>query len=368
MACDFECLVVGAGVVGLAIARELAIQGRSVLIVDREKTFGSQTSSRNSEVIHAGIYYPPQSLKARCCVDGKRLLYDFIKQSGVAHRRCGKVVVATDTKQTDRLDQIKERGVQAGVHDIERWSSHRLARRYPELLGKEALFSPSTGIVDSHGLMVALLAQAEQAGAEFVANTEIHRFSRGNTVWQVWLEAEKAPALTVENVILSAGHGSHTLVNRIEGYGRKWQEPRLLAKGNYFGYAGTVPFDSLVYPVPEPGGLGIHLTLDMAGRARFGPDVEWVKTLDYHVAESRHKSFVSAIREYWPTVDADKLYPDYAGIRPKAFSALDAETDFVIEGAEIHGQPGLVVLMGIESPGLTSCLSLAQLAAQAVQS
>ena len=355
-----ECIVVGAGVVGLALARRLSMEGREVVILEAEDRFGTGISSRNSEVIHAGIYYAPGSLKARLCVEGNRALYVYCQRRGVAHARCGKLIVATEPAQLAALEQIQAKARANGVEEL-RWLDRvEACRLEPRLRCVAALFSPSTGIVDSHGLMKALLQDAEAAGASLVLRSP---FLRG---WAVsgGLELEVGGAepmeLRAEHVFNCAGLQAQTVAASIEGLRTDTLPPLRLAKGNYYGLAGQAPFTHLVYPVPEAAGLGVHLTLDLGGQARFGPDVEWVDRLDYDVDPARAEAFYGEIRRYWPELPEGALQPAYAGIRPKLQGPGEPAVDFLIQGPEAHGVPGLVNLLGIESPGLTACLALAE--------
>ena len=358
-----DAVVVGAGIVGLAVARALALRGREVLVLEAEALFGSGTSSRNSEVIHAGIYYPAGSLKARLCVAGREALYAFCAERGVAHRRCGKLIVAADEGQRDRLGGIAARAAANGVTDLRPLTAAEALAMEPALSCTAALLSPSTGIVDSHGLMLALLAEAEAHGATLVLNSPV--LSGRAVAGGVELAVGGADPVTLRArlVVNAAGLGAQALSIRIGGLPPECVPPLHLAKGNYYALQGRSPFGRLVYPVPEPGGLGVHLTLDLAGQARFGPDVEWVESVDYRVDPARADRFYAAIRRYWPGLPDGALAPAYAGIRPKTVPAGTADADFTVQGPRGHGVPGLVCLYGIESPGLTSCLALAELVA-----
>lgn len=364
---DFDLLVIGGGVIGLAIARDAAIAGHSVVLAESNHAFGMETSSRNSEVIHAGIYYPPRSLKARACVEGRHLLYAFAERHGVAYRRCGKLIVATEPGQEDALEAIQAGAHASGVHDLRFVSDHDLASRHTSLRGRAALFSPSTGIIDSHEYIMTLAGHAESAGATLALHSRITRVSRVGGAWAVTVGSDALPALEVRWIVNAGGLAAPDIAQMIEGYQSDRPKIREWAKGNYFAYAGAVPFTSLVYPVPVPGGLGIHLTLDLAGRARFGPNVEWVDRIDYSVDPRLRDEFAPAIAAYWPGLDPEKLHPDYAGIRPKLEGCGGPAADFVIETSETHGLPGIVNLLGIESPGLTASLSLARMAVATLQ-
>ena len=354
-----ECVVVGAGVVGLAIARALALQGRDTIVVERERLIGSATSSRNSEVIHAGLYYPPGSLKSRFCVEGKAKLYAFCEARGVAHRRCGKLVVATAADQLPELDKIVALGRAAGVDDLEIWDATRAQAHQPALRCAAALHSSSTGIIDSHGYMLALQGEAEAHGAMTILGETLEHVEQTPTGLRLRFAGHGAPLVETRLLINAAGLHAQEVARGIEGFPAEHIPARYLAKGSYFSLSGRAPFDCLVYPVPEPGGLGVHLTLDLAGQARFGPDVEWVDAIDYSVEPSRVDRFYDAIRAYWPALPDGALTPTYSGIRPKLSGPGEGAVDFAIPGRAVHGVPGVINLFGIESPGLTSSLAIA---------
>jgi len=355
-----ECVVVGAGVVGLALARRLAMDGREVVILEAEDRFGTGISSRNSEVIHAGIYYAPGSLKARLCVEGNRALYAYCQRRGVAHARCGKLIVATEPAQMAALEQIQAKARANGVEEL-RWLDRvEACRLEPRLRCVAALFSPSTGIVDSHGLMKALLQDAEASGASLILRSPFLRGRAAPGGLELEVGGAEPMELRAEHVFNCAGLQAQAVAASIEGLRTDTLPPLRLAKGNYYGLAGQAPFTHLVYPVPEAAGLGVHLTLDLGGQARFGPDVEWVDRPDYGVDPARAEAFYGAIRRYWPELPEGALQPAYAGIRPKLQGPGDPVVDFLLQGPECHGVPGLVNLLGIESPGLTACLALAE--------
>ncbi|GAB4480557.1 MAG: NAD(P)/FAD-dependent oxidoreductase [Burkholderiaceae bacterium] len=361
-----DCVVVGAGVVGLAVARELARRGREVLVLERAHAIGTETSSRNSEVIHAGIYYPRHLLKRRLCVEGKALLYAFCAEYGVAHRRCGKLIVATSEAQTPQLAALARQAEANGVGDLRFLAPAEVARLEPEVRCMGALLSPSSGIVDSHGLMLALQGDAERHGALIALATPV----AGGAVRDDGLVLRTGGAapttLLARSVINCAGLGAQRLALAIDGVPAATVPPLHLAKGNYYTLAGRNPFSRLVYPLPEPGGLGVHVTIDLGARARFGPDVEWIDEIDYTVDPRRADAFYAAVRKYWPALADGALAPGYAGIRPKVERPGGSNTDFVIHGAEMHGVRGLVNLYGIESPGLTASLALARYVADLV--
>ncbi|MGX8012998.1 NAD(P)/FAD-dependent oxidoreductase [Mesorhizobium sp. ORM8.1] len=364
-----DCIVAGAGVIGLAIARGLAARGFETLIVEAADAIGTETSSRNSEVIHAGIYYPQGSLKARLCVAGRDMLYRYCADHAIPHRRSGKLIVATDTAQEPRLGSIQTNAVACGVEDLRFLSAKEALELEPALHCTAALLSPSTGIIDSHALMLALLGDAEAGGAVLSLNTRIvsGRVETGRIVLQtVDTTSGEQFEIAAAHLVNAAGLGAVALADSLEGFDRQFL-PRLhYAKGNYFSMAGRAPFSRLVYPVPEPGGLGVHLTLDLGGAARFGPDVEWTDTLDYRVDPARAERFYGAIRKYWPELGDGALQPAYSGIRPKLSGQGEGNSDFVIQGPATHGTKSLVNLFGIESPGLTSSLAIAEQVTQII--
>jgi L-2-hydroxyglutarate oxidase LhgO len=354
-----ECVVIGAGVVGLAVARALALTGREVVILEAEDAIGTHTSSRNSEVIHAGIYYPKDSLKARACIAGRNLLYAYCAEHGVPHQRCGKLIVATSTEQIPELRTIRQKAHANGVTDVVEIPAAGAMRMEPALRCVAALHSPSTGIIDSHALMLAYLGDAEAAGAMLALRSPLTgcRISSGNFVLEVG--GEEPTEITAKILVNSAGLRAPGVARLIAGFPAGKIPRELYAKGNYYSLTGRPPFSRLVYPVPEPGGLGVHVTLDLAGQARFGPDVEWVDRIGYEVDPKRADRFYAAIRRYWPALPDGALAPGYAGIRPKISGPDEPAADFVLQGPAAHGIPGLVNLFGIESPGLTASLALA---------
>lgn len=353
-----DCVVVGAGVVGLAVARTLAMTGREVLILEAERQFGSATSARNSEVIHAGLYYPKGSLKARLCVEGRQRLYAYCEARNVPYRRCGKLIVATAPEQIGELARIEEAALGAGVDSLRRLTAAEAQRLEPQVVCAEALSSPDTGIIDSHAYMLALLTDAEANGAQLVCNTKVERLAPAAGGWAVHCQGMGEPLLA-QLAVNCGGLGAQALAARTEGLAAAHIPALHLAKGVYFSYAGRAPFQRLIYPVPTPGGLGTHLTLDIAGQARFGPDVEWVERVDYDVDPSRKANFLAAVRQFWPGVDAERLAPGYAGVRPKLSGPGEPAADFCISGPDAHGLAGLINLFGIESPGLTASLAIA---------
>ena len=355
-----ECIVVGAGVVGLAVARTLAVTGREVIVVEAAGDIGTGTSSRNSEVIHAGIYYAAGSAMARLCVAGRQMLYRYCEDHGVPHRRCGKLIVATGADESERLAAIRARAEANGVTDLVTLSADEARAKEPALSCTGALHSPSTGIVDSHALMLALRGDAEQAGAAFAFHAPFVRARREGEGFVVEIGGDAPMTLGCDLLINAAGLSAPEVARAIEGLPAEHIPTAYYAKGNYFACTMRVPFSHLIYPLPEPGGLGVHLTLDTGGAGRFGPDVEWVETLDYDVDPKRAERFYPAIRRYWPGLPDGALVPAYSGIRPKIVPPAVAVQDFVIQDAQRHGVPGLVNLFGIESPGLTASLAIAE--------
>ncbi|MFK8079604.1 MAG: NAD(P)/FAD-dependent oxidoreductase [Granulosicoccus sp.] len=362
MSVDCECVVIGSGVVGLAIAANLAARGREVIILESEADYGSVTSARNSEVIHAGIYYAAHSLKARYCVRGKQLLYAYCKQRHIPHQRCGKLIVATDQAQLQQLEQIRMRAQANGVSDLVFLTKDKAQSLEPMLACTGALLSPSTGILDSHAFMVSLLGDAENLGAILARGTRVDKiqFSENHACYKLLTSSDQQVTLTARQVINAAGHGASALANSIEQIPDRLRTQSVMSKGNYFSLSMKSPFSRLVYPVPEEGGLGVHLTIDLAGRARFGPDVEPVVCEDYAVNPARADGFAVAIRKYWPELPDNALHPDYSGIRPRVRSGGELYSDFILQGPAQHGLSGLVNLLGIESPGLTAALAIAE--------
>jgi len=355
-----DAVVIGAGVVGLAIARALAVAGREVVILEAEDAIGTHTSSRNSEVIHAGIYYPKGSLKARSCVEGRQLLYEYCVTHGVPHKRSGKLIVAADDSQLVELLNIQKKAEANGVTDVVWMARDQALALEPELACVAALYSPSTGIIDSHALMLAYLGDAEAHGAMLALKSPLERALVRNHGFELHVAASEP--IEAKLLINSAGLKAPTVARLIEGYPKDKAPGEFYAKGNYYSLARRAPFSRLIYPVPEPGGLGVHVTLDLAGQARFGPDVEWVERIGYDVDPRRAERFYAAIRRYWPGLPDGALLPGYSGIRPKTAGPGEPAQDFRIQGPREHGVPGLVHLFGIESPGLTSSLALADLA------
>ncbi|WP_431273123.1 NAD(P)/FAD-dependent oxidoreductase [Variovorax ureilyticus] len=356
---EFDCAVIGAGVVGLAVARVLALQGRDVIVLEAEGAIGTGTSSRNSEVIHAGIYYPKGSLKARLCVEGRRLLYDYAHERGVPHRRCGKLIVATSETQVEQLAGIMAKAAANGVDDMVLLSGEEARSMEPQLACTAALLSPSTGIVDSHAFMLSLQGDLEHAGGVVALKSGVAsaKCEGGGIV----LTTGDGTRLRCNGVVNAAGLSAPELARRFEGLPPESVPQAFYAKGNYFTLAGRAPFGRLIYPVPEAAGLGVHLTLDLGGQAKFGPDVQWVdRPDDLMVDPARGQGFYAEVRKYWPGLPDGALLPGYAGMRPKISGPTEAAADFMIAGPADHGVPGLVNLFGIESPGLTSSPAIAR--------
>ena len=352
-----DVVVIGAGVVGLAVARALALQGREVMVLEAADAIGTGTSSRNSEVIHAGIYYPQGSLKARLCVEGKGLLYDYCAQRGIGHSRCGKLIVATHASQIPQLQAIIAKAAANGVHDLVLLTREQAQALEPELEGVAAVLSPSTGIVDSHALMLTLQGDLENAGGMVVLNSPLARAHCGASA--MVLIAEDGTELAAQSVVNAAGLQAQALARRFEGLDTQHVPPSHYAKGNYFTLSGRSPFSRLIYPVPEAAGLGVHLTLDLGGQAKFGPDVQWVDDPDDLAVDPRRgDAFYAEVRKYWPGLPDGALLAGYAGIRPKIQAPDQPARDFLIQGEGEHGVAGLVNLFGIESPGLTSSLAI----------
>jgi L-2-hydroxyglutarate oxidase LhgO len=354
---DVEVIVAGAGVIGLAIARALALAGRDVMVLETADAFGTITSSRNSEVIHAGIYYPRGSLKARLCVGGRERLYEYCETHGVPHRRCGKLIVATSVDQLAELEKIKAAAAANGVI-LDQLTAMQAQALEPQLRCTGALLSPATGIIDSHAYMLSLLGEAERHNATLVCESTVSSARLEGDGILVNVNGGET-RLRAKMLINSAGLGAPALAAKIEGFPEAFVPRAYLAKGNYFMLAGRSPFSRLVYPVPEPGGLGVHLTLDLAGRARFGPDVQWVEHVDYAVDPSRGDRFYGEVRKYWPALPDGALEPAYSGMRPKISAPGAPNADFRIDGAATHGVPSVINLFGIESPGLTASLAIA---------
>ena len=351
-----DCVVIGAGVVGLACARALARDGREVLVLERHGQIGTETSSRNSEVIHAGIYYDTGSLKARLCVRGKALLYAYCEAYGVPFSRCGKIIVATDATQFEALRGYQARAVANGVGELRWMSASEVVELEPAVACVGAVMSETTGIIDSHAYMESLVGDLEAHGGMIAFHSEI--LSGASAGGRIRLETEQL-ALDAALVVHCAGLGAPDLARRIAAHPHGALPHAYYAKGHYYTLSGRSPFRRLVYPIAEAGGLGVHVTLDLAGQARFGPDVVWLDGIDYTFDERNRERFVTAIRRYYPALDAHRLQPGYTGIRPKIAASNEPAADFRLSGPQSHGIAGLIHLFGIESPGLTASLALA---------
>jgi L-2-hydroxyglutarate oxidase LhgO len=367
---DFDSVVVGAGAIGLACAAALARRGDSVLVIEAADSIGTGVSSRNSEVIHGGMYYPTGSLRHRMCVAGRRLLYPYLAARGVAHRRFGKLILATSEAEQGQIEAIHKRGIENEVEGLKLIGAADVRRLEPALTCTAAVVSPKTGVLDSHGYMLALRGEIEDAGGVIALETPVDRVVPVAGGFEIHTGGAEPARLTARRVVNSAGLGAQAVAKRTEGLDAKHIPKLTLAKGNYFSFAGKPAVSRLIYPAPVEGGLGVHVTLDLAGRMRFGPDVEWLdgddpSAVDYTVDPRRADSFYAAIRRYWPGLPDNALTPDYSGCRPKISAKGEAAADFRIDGPELHGLAGLVNLFGIESPGLTSSLAIAdEVAAQ----
>jgi L-2-hydroxyglutarate oxidase LhgO len=354
-----DCVVVGAGVVGLAVARALALAGREVIVLEAAESIGTETSSRNSEVIHAGIYYPKGSLMARTCVEGRRKLYAYCAEHGVPHRNCGKLIVATNAQESELLASIKDRAEANGVEGMQLLSGNAATQLEPNLHCTAALLSPATGIVDSHSYMLALQGDAEEHGAMLAFHSPVLKGRATDDGIDIEVGGAEPMTVCARTLVNSAGLHAPSLARTIAGMPPDKIPTAYYAKGNYFALAGRSPFSRLIYPVPVPGGLGVHITVDLGGQAKFGPDVEWIDGIDYSVDPHRADKFYAAVRKYWPALKDGALQPGYAGIRPKTVPQGAPAQDFQIQGPADHGLSGLVNLFGIESPGLTASLALA---------
>jgi len=353
-----QTLVIGAGAVGLAVARAAADKGYEVIVAEAANAIGTGISSRNSEVIHGGMYYPTGSVRARHCVRGRRMLYEFCTSHGVPHRKCGKLIVATSDAELDKIAAIEKQGAINGVEGLEMIGGNAARALEPELSCVGALLSPETGIIDGHAFMLALRGDLEDQGGAIAFNTKVVGAARKDGRWQVKFGG--GDTFAFDAVVNCAGLGAQAVACAIEDYPQS-RVPRLvMAKGNYFSFTGRPVFKRLIYPTPVVAGLGVHVTIDLAGRMRFGPDVEWIERETYDVDAGRAASFYERIRTYWPGLPDGSLAPDYCGIRPKLTGPKEAQADFLIDAPAQHGLPGLVQMFGIESPGLTSSLSLAE--------
>jgi len=361
MAADVQTIVVGAGVVGLAVARELSAAGQEVMVLEQHDLIGSEVSSRNSEVIHAGLYYPPGSLRATLCVRGKHLMYAFARENGVDHQPISKLLVATSDAQLPKLAAIQETARKNGVDDLQPLTAAEAQKLEPELACSAALLSPSTGIIDSHGYMVALEGHLTSRGGQVVLETPVMAIARGgNGLYTLSLGGAAAASITCETLVLSAGLHVSKLARTL-AFGERYTVPETYyAKGQYYALSGKSPFGRHIYPMPDGAWLGLHATVDLGGRCKFGPDIEWIPEIDYSFDAAKIDKFLDFIRSYYPALDPSQLHADYTGIRPKLYREGEPVPDFRIDGPQTHGFPGLVVLAGIESPGLTASLAIAE--------
>ncbi len=355
-----DAVVIGAGVVGLAIGRALALAGKDVAVLEAADAFGTETSARNSEVIHAGIYYPKDSLKATLCVSGKEMLYRYCADRGVPHRRCGKLIVATDEAEVDGLAAIRDRAAANGVGDLTHLDAAAVRALEPSVSCKAALLSPTTGIVDSHGLMLSLLGDLENAGGFLALESPVERIARNGQGFVVETGGAAPMQLGADLIVNAAGHWAPPLARETAGFGESLIPQPHYCKGRYYMLSGARPFSRLIYPMPQQHGLGVHVTLDMAGSVRFGPDTVWLDHIDYTVEAEGAAQFYDAVRRYYPELEDDSLVPGYAGVRPKLAGPGAPAQDFAILGPEETGIAGHVALFGIESPGLTACLAIAE--------
>jgi L-2-hydroxyglutarate oxidase LhgO len=370
MGVDFDTIVVGAGVIGLAIARRLSLDGLSVLVLEKAERAGTETSSRNSEVIHAGIYYPTGSLKAQFCVKGRKLLREYCSSHGVEVRFPGKLIVATSNQEEAKLKAISLLARANGVDDLKWMTGAEVSKLEPEVHCTSALYSPSTGIIDASGFMLALQAEAEAHGALFGFNSSFDEAKKQNDIFVVTASDKggQKSILTCRTLINSAGHHAHDVVAGIRGYPLAKRPVRYLAKGSYCAVSGANPFKHLIYPVPVSGALGIHATMDLAGALRLGPDIQWTETLDYSMPSGLPERFEAAVQTYWPGVKDRSLTPSYCGVRPKIHGPHEGFADFNIQQHAEHGVEGLINLFGFESPGLTASLAIAEAVGMSVQS
>ncbi len=357
---DIDVLIVGAGMVGLSIGAALARAGKSVIIIDKNHSFGEETSSRNSEVIHAGMYYPTGSLKAKFCVRGNQMIYDYCAPRGIMANPISKLILATSESEIPKLNRIFDQGLVNGVPNMRLINESEIKKLEPAINAIAAIYAPTSGIMDSHSIMLALLGEIEEGGGALARDSKFENAELINGEWQITISGDETTKLSANYLILSAGLWSQKVAQNVAGLAPEFVPHMKYAKGNYFRYQGKAPFSRLIYPIPNHGGLGIHLTPDAAGHARFGPDVEEVSELDYKVNLARREIFAQSIRAYWPQIDADLLTPDYAGIRPKVGENIEDFHDFEILNSENHGLENLICLFGIDSPGLTSSLAIGE--------
>ena len=357
-----DSVIIGAGVVGLAIAREISKKGHEVIVIEQHHRAGEETSSRNSGVIHSGIYYPKDSNKAIHCVHGNRLLYEYAKERGIGHRNTGKLVVATRTKEIENLEELFKRGQDNGVDGLKLLAKKEVRRIQAEINAEAALYCPSSGIVDSAELILGLEVDLQQMGVITAFNSEVKEIEKKSpSGFELHVKSSDSFIIETDNLINSAGLNAVKLTKKIKEIPSEVIPKEYFAKGHYFQLSGNHPFKNyLIYPLHKKDSLGIHVTVDVSGKVRFGPDICWIEELDYTFDEKLKNEFVKAILSYWPRLNPEKLSPDYTGIRPKIYGPMEEPADFVIQTSEHHGIKGLVNLLGIESPGLTSSLSLAK--------
>ena len=361
-----DTIVIGAGVIGLAIARQLALAGREVLLLEVNGSIGMETSSRNSGVIHAGIYYPPDSLKARCCVLGNQLLYDYCEKKHVSHARCGKLIIASSADQQERLKALQHNAINSGVDDLIWLDQAQVHKLEPHIRAVAGLLSPSTGVVDVHELMLALLADLEAAGGSLITHCRVLGGRTSSRGLNLKVDNGGEYTFNASTVINAAGHGAADIASKFSGFPADKIPVVYPVRGHYYEHSGKLPFSRLIYPLPGNTGLGIHATIDLAGQGRFGPDAEYCDTVDLSFDESRKPAFIEAIRSWYPGLDESRLYPGFVGVRPKLQGPGEAARDFVISGSADHGINGLINLFGIDSPGLTACLALARILEEVV--
>ena len=362
-----DCIVIGAGVIGLACARRLALTGRETIVLEQHDTFGTETSSRNSEVIHAGIYYPRSFLKTSLCVTGKHALYSFCREREIAHKKMGKIIVASDDKEKDILNKYYDQAKRNGVRDLEFLNCMEISKLEPEIIGKCALFSPSSGIIDSHEYMQYLLADLQHNNGMAIYRSRVQSIGFYNDKFQLEIDGEEQYKIECKELVNSAGLYAWDIAKLISKSKSLYIPPRYYAKGHYFSLIGKSPFSHLIYPLPNSGGLGTHVTIDMGGQAKFGPDFHWVDKIDYRFDDSIKPGFIKEIRKYYPDIDKREIQPSYTGVRAKVTGPGDGQGDFIIQTPADHGLTGLVNLYGIDSPGLTASLSIADKVLDGIQ-
>jgi L-2-hydroxyglutarate oxidase LhgO len=354
-----DAIVIGAGVIGLAVARQLARGGREVLVLECLDSFGQESSSRNSGVIHAGIYYPPGSLKARCCIRGKQLLYEYCERRKVTAKRCGKLIIASSEAQREGLRAWHDNAVRSGLGDLQWLERDQVVELEPDVRASAGLYSPSTGILDVHELMLALIADLEAAGGSLVTRCKVLHVEPVAGGIELQVDDGSEYAISARTVVNASGHGAAAIASDTAGLESRHVPEVLPIRGHYYEYSGKLPFSHLVYPLPGESTLGVHVTMDTAGQFRFGPDAEYADAVDYRFDDSRREQFIEAIRDWYPALDEARLRPGFVGVRPNLQRPGDKRQDFIVSGPAEHGIEGLVNLFGIDSPGLTACLALA---------